>query len=84
MLDDELAASKAAGGYLINSEVLLPVGDRHELARVLHRKRDSNGVPVGIAHKQPALDTHVYEVRFLDGCTKELSANAITEALYAQ
>ncbi len=83
-LDDEIAAAKAAGDYLVNSEVLLPVGDRHELARVLRRKRDSNGVPVGIAHKQPALDTRVYEVRFPDGRTEELADNAIAEALYAQ
>ncbi len=83
-MDDKLAAAKAAGDYLVNSEVLLPVGDRHEFARVLCQKRDSNGVPVGIAHKQPALDTRVYEVHFPDGRTKELAANAIAEALYAQ
>ena len=28
-LDDKLAAAKAAGYYLVNSEVLLLVGDRH-------------------------------------------------------
>ena len=83
-LDDELAAAEAAGDYLVNSEVLLPVGDGHELARVLRRKRDSNGVPVGTAHKQPAMDTRVYEVRFPDGRTEELAANTIAEALYAQ
>ena len=79
-LDNKLAAANAAGDYLINSKVLLPVGDQHELARVLHRKRDLNGVPVGIAHKQPALDTCVYEVCFPDGRTKELAAYAIAEA----
>ncbi len=30
------------------------------------------------------MDTHVYEVCFLDGRTKELAANTIAEALYAQ
>ena len=83
-LDDELAAAKAAGDFLVNSEVVLLVGDQYELARVLCQKCDSNGLPVGIAHKQPALDTCVYEVRFPDGRTKELAANAIAEALYAQ
>ncbi len=83
-LDDKLAAAKTAGDYLVNSEVLLPLGYRHELARVLHRKRDSNGMLVGTTHKQPAMDTCVYEVRFPDGCTKELAANTIAEALYAQ
>ncbi|KAL7477009.1 hypothetical protein ACHAW6_002828, partial [Cyclotella cf. meneghiniana] len=31
-----------------------------------------------------AMDTCVYEIHFLDGCTKELAANTIAEALYAQ
>ncbi len=83
-LDDKLAAAKASGDYLVNSEVLLPLGDRHELARVLHRKHDSNGMLVGTAHKQPAMGTCVYDVRFPDGGTKELATNTITEALYAQ
>ena len=83
-LAEKFAAAEAAGAYLVNSKVLLPVGDRHELARVLCRKHDSNGLPVGTAHKQPAMDTRVYEVRFPDGRTEELAANAITEALYAQ
>ena len=83
-MDDELAAAEAAGDYLVNSKVLLPVGDGHELARVLRWKRDSNGVPVGTTHKQPAMDTRVYEVRFPGGRTKELAANTMAEALYAQ
>ncbi|KAL7481226.1 LOW QUALITY PROTEIN: hypothetical protein ACHAW6_006900 [Cyclotella cf. meneghiniana] len=39
---------------------------------------------VGTGHKQPAMDTCVYEVCFPDGYTKELAANAIAEALCAQ
>ncbi|KAL7485243.1 hypothetical protein ACHAW6_014108 [Cyclotella cf. meneghiniana] len=54
------------------------------LARVLCRKRDSHGMPVGRPHKQPAMDTHVYKVHFPDGCTKELAAKVIVESLYAQ
>ncbi|KAL7478840.1 hypothetical protein ACHAW6_004595 [Cyclotella cf. meneghiniana] len=41
-------------------------------------------MPVGTVHKQPAMDTHVYEVHFLGGRTKELARNTIAEALYAQ
>ncbi|KAL7474533.1 LOW QUALITY PROTEIN: hypothetical protein ACHAW6_000501, partial [Cyclotella cf. meneghiniana] len=47
-------------------------------------KCDSNGVLVDIVHKQPAIDTCVYEVPFPDGCTKDLATNTIAEALYAQ
>ncbi|KAL7487724.1 hypothetical protein ACHAW6_013295 [Cyclotella cf. meneghiniana] len=60
------------------------IGDTHELARVFCQKCGLNGVPVGTAHKQPDMDTHVYEVHFLDGRTKELAANTIAEVLHAQ
>ncbi|KAL7476069.1 LOW QUALITY PROTEIN: hypothetical protein ACHAW6_001950 [Cyclotella cf. meneghiniana] len=45
---------------------------------------DSNRVPVGTAYKQPTMDTHVYEVHFPDGRTKELALDTIVETLYAQ
>ncbi|KAL7475891.1 hypothetical protein ACHAW6_001785 [Cyclotella cf. meneghiniana] len=63
---------------------LLLGGDKHKLTRVLHQIHHSNGMPVGTTHKQPAMDTHVNEVRFPDGRTKELAAKTITEAVYAQ
>ena len=39
---------------------------------------------MGSAHRNPALDTCVYEVHFPDGRTEELAANVIAEAVYAQ
>ena len=69
-LDNELGAAKAAGDFLMNSEVLLPVGNSRELARVLHRKQNADGHVVGTAHQNPALDTRVYEVRFPDRRTE--------------
>jgi hypothetical protein len=83
-LDDELEASEAAGDFLVNSEVLLPVGNSQELARVLRWKRDADGKVVGTAHHNPVLDSQVYEVWFPDGRTEELAANVIAEAIYAQ
>ena len=68
----------------MNSEVLLPVGNSQELARILCWKRDADGKVMGTAHHNPALDTHVYEVQFPDGRTEELAANIIAEAVYAQ
>ena len=41
-LNNELAPAKASRDYLINSEVLLPIGDSHKLTRLLHQKHDSN------------------------------------------
>ena len=56
-LDNELEAAEAAGDFLVNSEVLLPVGNSQELARVLRRKRDADGKVVGTTHHNPALDS---------------------------
>ena len=83
-LDNELQAAEAAGDFLVNSEVLLPVGNSQELARVLRWKQNANGQVVGSAHPNPALDSRVYEVRFPDRRTEELAANFIAEAVYAQ
>jgi hypothetical protein len=53
-LDDELMAAEAVEDFLVNSEVLLPVGNSQELARVLHRKWDADRKVVGTAHHNPA------------------------------
>lgn len=52
--------SKQLGTYF-STEVLLPVGNTQELARVLHQKNDQYGNPMSSAHWNPALDNHVYE-----------------------
>ncbi|KAL7475002.1 hypothetical protein ACHAW6_000938, partial [Cyclotella cf. meneghiniana] len=78
-----LAPAKAAGDYLSIWKYFFRL-KIHKLARVLHQKCDSNCMPVNTAHRQPVIDTHVYEVHFSDGYTKEVAANTIAEALYAQ
>ncbi len=47
-------------------------------------KCDQEGNPVGLAHRNPALDTCVSEVHFSDGRSEELAVNVIAEAIYAQ
>ena len=76
-LDDELKDAKASGDFLVNTKMLLPVGNTQELAWVLHLKCNPDANPVGSAHGNPALDTCMYEVHFSDGRTEELAANAI-------
>jgi len=78
-LDDDLEAAKAAGDFLVNSEVLLHVGNSQELARVLCWKWDDDGKVVGTAHHNPALDSCFYKVRFPDRRTEELAVNVIAE-----
>lgn len=69
---------------LLSAEVLLPKGDFQFIAKVVKRKRDDDGNPVGRAHSNPILDTRVYEVEFPDGSIKDYAANVLAEALYAQ
>eukprot|EP00804_Cyclotella_cryptica_P004009 CCRYP_013916-RA/>CCRYP_013916-RA protein AED:0.75 eAED:1.00 QI:0/0/0/0.5/1/1/2/0/263 len=83
-LDNDLDTAEAAEDFLVNSEVLLPVGSAQELARILHQKRDADGKVIGTAHHNAALDTHVYQIRFPDKQTEELAANVIAEAVYTQ
>ena len=51
---------------------------------MIHQKCVATCALIGFAHKQPALDIHIYEVHFTDGCSKELAANVIDEVVYAQ
>lgn len=66
------------------AEIILPHGDRNEIARVLGRKRDNEGNYVGRAHKNPILDSRVFTVRFPDGDEKDLLYNVIAEHLFSQ
>jgi len=68
---------------LISAELLLPKGDVLMPAKVVARKRDKDGNPIGTAHPNPIVDTRVYEVVFQDGHVEEYAANIIAENMYA-
>jgi hypothetical protein len=68
----------------IAAEVILPVGEQSMLGKVIERKRDHDGQPIGQAHYNPLLDTRIYQVEFPDGHCEEYSANTIAECLYSQ
>jgi hypothetical protein len=69
---------------LISAEVLLPKGDILIPAKVMGRKRDAAGNPIGTAHANPILDTRIYDVQFPDGHTETYAANIIAENIYSQ
>jgi hypothetical protein len=68
----------------LQAEVILPLGDTMQTARVTKQKRDDRGNPIGKANANPMLDQRIYEAEFPDGTVKEYSANAIAEAIYSQ
>ena len=68
----------------ISAELLLPHGGDLSHAKVIGRKRDRDGKPVGTRNPNPILDSRLYEVEFPDGSTETFTANTIIENLYAQ
>jgi len=68
----------------LNAAVLLPSGDRLQTGKVTKRKKDENGVTIGVAHDKTMLDTREYIVEFPDGAEMEFSANKIAEAMITQ
>jgi hypothetical protein len=66
------------------AQVILPLKDSQLLGTVTARKRDIHGNPIGVANKNPILDTRIYEVIFPDGHSAEFAANTIAECIYSQ
>ena len=67
-----------------NAEIFLPHGDRNEIAKVIGRKRDSDGNYIGRAHTNPRLDSRIFTVRFPDGDEKDITYNLLAEHLFSQ
>jgi len=69
---------------LLLTEPLLPRNNMLLPARVIGRKRDQDGNPVGQFNPDPILNTRVYLAEFEDGHVAEYGANIIAEAIYNQ
>jgi hypothetical protein len=68
----------------IAAKVRLPKDGQEVIAKVIARKRDHNGNPIGKSNSNPFLDTRLYQVVFPDVETAKYSANVIAECLYSQ
>ena len=68
----------------LTAEVLLPNMGEMTKAKVVGRKRDADGNPIGRRNTNPLLDTRQYEVEFADGATDVFTANLIAENIYSQ
>lgn len=69
----------------IAANVMLPDSDGVlRKATVRKRKRDEDGNLIGHTHRNPILDTSLYEVEFEDGNLHTYTANMIAENLYEQ
>ncbi len=72
------------GDNYIGVDLLFPKGGTMTRGRVMARKRDTEGNPKGRANSNPILDTCEYTVIFDNGDVTNLTANLITESMYAQ
>ena len=89
--EDPLSVKPDSDGYTpesldeyMTAEVMLPRGGDLARAKVIGRKRDADGKPIGLRNANPILDTREYEVEFLDGSHDTFTANLIAENMYAQ
>ena len=64
---NQLLDQQPAYDSLIHSEVVLPHWDKIQNAKIIRRSLDPTGWSVGIYHKNPILNTLVYDVDFLTG-----------------
>jgi hypothetical protein len=69
----------------IGAQLCMPLNDAVTEAKVVGRKTDASGNPIGVSHSNPLVqDTRVYEVAFPDGMTTEYNANLIVTAMFTQ
>ena len=71
------------GNNFLHASVMLPRGNLFARGKVIVRKRDAKGNPIGQANDNTILDLRVCPVEFDDGDVSELTANVITESRYA-
>lgn len=70
---------------LVGAEMFLPHGDQNEIARVMGRKRNNDGLFIGRAHRNPILDSRrVFTVKSPDGDQMDIGYNVIAEHLFSQ
>ena len=60
---------------------MLPRGETIACGKVIARKRDADGNPVGKGVTNPVKDSHTYEVQFPDGEVAELAVNTIAKSM---
>ena len=80
---EKLTPTPEIGNNNLNMELMLPRGGTLARGQVTERKRDHEGNVIGRYNANPILDTLEYEVKFEDGDVTKLTANAISESMYA-
>ena len=69
---------------MIQDELIIPQGDKLQMAKVCGRTVGPDGKTIGTFHDTPIFNSIVYDVEFTDGEVKEYSANVIDENMHSQ
>ena len=79
--DDEESTPDTYDDQYLNMELAVPRGDNPnpQYAKVTKWLRDADGIPIGMANKNPILDSRMYEVEYQDGTKASLAANHIAK-----
>ena len=68
----------------LNVSIVFPRGDKMARGKVVSRKQDVDGNPIGRKNANLILDSRRYEVEFKDGEVMELTTYVIAYQMYAQ
>jgi hypothetical protein len=68
----------------VHAFIMLPCGNTFLQGKVISRKHDARGNPIGCANDNPLMDSRMYCVEFGGGNVSELTANVIAESMYAR
>ena len=83
--DMELNAMDEDFDKYIGARLKLDVSDDNgNIATVRRRAQDERGRPIGVAHRNPMLDTREFEVELENGETERVFANQIAMNLYSR
>ena len=90
-VNPELAAQEAdviptpdAYDQYLTANILIEKQGLPMRGTVMRRARDHEGELVGVANRNPLLDSREYEIEYPDGTVDILTANAIAESLYSR
>ena len=81
-LDREVPTPETNDKYM-NTLVIFPRGNSYARGKFIGWKRDADGNAVGRSNDNPILDTREYNYEFDDGEVSKLTANVISESIYA-
>jgi hypothetical protein len=81
---DDMGDTEEAVDQYIGAQLLMDWDGEPQYGKVVERATDTSGKKLGIANRNPLLDSREYLVQFPDQSLKRYTANQIAQAIYSQ